>query len=91
MTPLERCCQAYCDAFRDGFIRVGGGKDYPLWSQYHPETKAETMRCMAYAMAVVKKELADPLLDALFPEPLTKRSTKPTAQDAEMAERLRGV
>ncbi len=88
MTPLERICQAYCDAFREGFLRVGGGKDYPLWSQYHPDTKAETMRCMRHAMEMLHEHGVD--VDKLFPEPLTKRSTKPTKADAEMAERLKG-
>lgn len=95
MTPLERVCEAYCNAFRDGFMRVGGGKDYPLWSQYHPETKAETMRCMRHAMEEIRDEYMAPdgaslSFDELFPEPLAKRSTKRTQADAEMAKRLKG-
>lgn len=95
MTHLERVCAAYADAFRDGFMRVGGGKDYPLWSQYHPDTRAETMRCMRHAMEMLRARpetdgIDDVQFGFLFPEPLTKRATKATPADAEMAARLKG-
>lgn len=89
MTPLERLCEAYWNAFRDGFLRVGG-KDYPLWVQGHPEVKAETMRCMRHAMETLKGQEIDPdVFDAIFPERPAKRGQPLTLQDAVMAEKVK--
>ena len=95
MTPLERVCEAYWEAFRDGFLRVGG-KDYPHWSQGHAEVKAETMRCMRHAMEVIRGDYEDygrgdgPAWGKIFPEPLAKRGQPLTTQDEVMAEKIRG-
>lgn len=89
MTSLERICEAYWNAFRDGFLRVGG-KGYPLWNQGHPEVKAETMRCMRHAMETLKGNEIDPdMFDAIFPDLPTKRGQPITPQDEMMAEKVK--
>ncbi len=105
MTPLERLAEAYWNAFRDGYARVGGDpREYPLWSQSHDPIKQETLRCLRYAVETLKEHpWADrPVIgdtqddfndriDQLFPEPLTKRSIKKTTTDTLMARRLEKV
>ena len=48
MTPVEKLAQGYWDAFREGFMRVGG-KDYPKWRGSRDPIKDETLRCMRHA------------------------------------------
>ncbi len=55
MTPLERIAEAYWNAFRDGFVRVGGDpREYPLWSQSNDPVKTETLRCLRHAVETLK-------------------------------------
>lgn len=52
MTHTEVLAAAYWDAFRDGYVAVGGKADeYPTWEGFRavPE-KAETMRCLRHAI-----------------------------------------
>lgn len=55
MTPLEKFAQSYWDAFRIGFLKVGGSADYPKWTESNDPVKEETMRCMRHAMETLKK------------------------------------
>ncbi len=92
MTPLESMAQAYWNAFRDGFVRVGGDpREYPLWTQSNDEVKTETLRCLRHAVETLKLEwdTGPRSFDHMFPEPLAKRSIKRSANDDEMAERAR--
>lgn len=85
MTLLNAMAEAYWNAFRDGYFRVGGRpEDYPTWAQSTDPVKAETLRCLRHAVEQVKPHFTDGLFDDLFPEPLAKRSrAKPTPNDAD--------
>ena len=85
---LEQLAEAYWNAFRDGFMRVGGTKDYPKWGQSDDPVKAETLRCLRHAVECLRPEIGDEAFDKLFPEPLQKRSGKMTLTDAVLAGKL---
>lgn len=55
MTPLEKFAAAYWDAFRNGFLKVGGDASYPMWKESNDPVKEETMRCLRHAMETLKK------------------------------------
>lgn len=66
--------EAYWNAFREGYFRVGGRpEDYPTWAQSTDPVKAETLRCMRHALEPIKQHFTDGLFDDLFPEGLAKR------------------
>lgn len=74
MTQLERMCEAYWEAFRQGFFKVGGRpEDYPEWSRAPAPVKEETRRCMRYAAETLSEHYTDGLWSDLFPEQLVKR------------------
>lgn len=91
MTPLERMAEAYWDAFRDGYIRVGGNpKEYPKWGSSRDPIKDETLRCLRHAVETLRDVWPDtsPDFHEIFPEPLAKRSIKATVTDVRMAEKV---
>ncbi len=48
---IEAMARAYWNAYRDGFLAVGGTADYPTWDTFAEErSKAETRRCMRHAV-----------------------------------------
>ena len=82
MTPLERMCEKYWEAFRQGYFRVGGRpEDYPDWQHAPKAIKDETRRCMRYAAETLSEHFSDGLWEDLFPEPMVKRGQPMTAND----------
>lgn len=79
MTALERMCEAYWEAFRQGYFKVGGRpEDYPTWANAPAAIKEETRRCMRHAAQAVVDSLkvkgtAHKAVSGLFPERLAKR------------------
>ena len=69
---VEQVSRAYWNAYRDGFLSVGGDKSYPTWDEYN-ETRAkdETRRCMRHALEVLKT-----LPDGAFSDDLEKDTIK---------------
>lgn len=63
-TMIERMAEAYWNAFRDGYIAVGGRPEtYPTWQQSRDPQKDETIRCLRHAMQAAF-ELDDAALEA---------------------------
>ncbi len=53
-TIIERMSEKYWNAFRDGYIAVGGNPEsYPTWQQSTDPVKNETMRCLRHAVEAV--------------------------------------
>jgi len=81
MTTLDDMCEAYWDAFREGYFKVGGRpEDYPEWKNAPKSIKDETKRCMRFAV--------QPLIDkghesvaGMFPENMVKRGQPMTMND----------
>lgn len=93
MSVLEEMSAAYWNAFRDGFVRVGGDpKQYPTWRQGRdPNTKAvqsETLRCMRHAAEALRDVWGQPF-DEVFPERAERRSSARTVNDDLMAARVK--
>lgn len=56
---LELICERYWNAYRDGFVSIGGSASYPTWVEFsEAAAKDETRRCMRHALEVLK-ELPD--------------------------------
>lgn len=99
MSAIDGMAEAYWNAFRDGFVRVGGDpKQYPTWRQgKDPNTRAvqsETTRCMRHAVEALREafdanKVAGPFFDDLFPDKPVKRSSARTVNDDAMAERVK--
>ena len=90
-TPVEDMAEAYWNAFRDGFIRVGGTQKYPLWSQSHDPIKEETMRCMLHAVQMLRPHMEDcpDLFSWIFPwEPEQRRTGKPKKTEKAFAKKV---
>lgn len=69
---LEQVCRAYWNAYRDGFLSVGGDKSYPTWDEFNEaRAKDETRRCMRHALEVLKT-----LPDEAFTDDLEKDTIK---------------
>ncbi len=74
---IERMSEKYWNAFRDGYIAVGGKpQDYPTWQQSTDPVKNETLRCLRHAVEVLFEEMrTDPYgsgmaqMEDLFPDP----------------------
>lgn len=95
MTTLEAMAQAYWNAFRRGFGRVGGPvNEYPTWKQgkgKDPNTRAvqdETLRCLRHAAEALKPYWGKPF-EEVFPEPLEERRLPRTKNDDAMAGKLK--
>lgn len=93
MTPAEKAAEAYWNAFRDGFARVGGDpKQYPTWKGgKDPNTRAvqsETLRCMRHAVEALRPFWGKDF-DEIFQDKPVKRSAARTVQDDLMAEKLK--
>lgn len=74
MTLLDNMAEAYWNAFREGYFRVGGRpEDYPTWDAATDPVKVETLRCMRHAMEVMRPHFTDGLFDELFPEAVVRR------------------
>lgn len=81
MTPIERMAAAYWNAFREGYIAVGGNPaSYPTWEQSRDPVKNETLRCMRHAVEEIINsaplvfdpygdEVVAHALREMFPEP----------------------
>lgn len=95
MSALEKMCEAYWNAFRAGFAKVGGrAQDYPKWESGPPDVKEETMRCMRWAVETLKADfdatkVGTPLFDDLFPDQPRKRLAPRTLNDEVMASKLK--
>lgn len=51
---IERMAEAYWNAFRDGYIAVGGRPEsYPTWQQSRDPQKDETIRCLRHAVELI--------------------------------------
>ncbi len=82
MTPLERMCEAYWEAFRQGYFKVGGRpEDYPAWKSAPKAVKEETRRCMRYAAETMRQFYTDGLWEELFPEGMVLRGQDMTPND----------
>lgn len=69
---IEQACRAYWNAYRDGFLSVGGDKSYPTWDEFtEAKSKDETRRCMRHAFEVLKS-----LPDSAFSDDLEKDTSK---------------
>lgn len=93
MSALDQAAEAYWNAFRDGYARVGGDpKQYPTWRQGRdPNTKAvqsETLRCMRHAVEALRAVWGQPF-DEVFPDAVQRRSSARTVNDDLMAERVK--
>lgn len=82
---IEKMAEAYWNAFRDGFITVGGNaKDYPKWAGSSDPIKNETLRCLRHAVEVLKPVWGKPF-EEIFPEKPQRRRTKPTVTEVAFA------
>lgn len=93
MTPLEQAAQAYWNAFRDGFGRVGGDmRQYPTWQQARDDNSVavrnEALRCMRHAMEALKPFWGQEFSE-IFPDKPSKRSAARTIQDDLMAGKVK--
>ncbi len=93
MTPTEQMAEAYWNAFRRGFGKVGGPiADYPTWQQGgDPVTKdvqSETLRCMRHAAEVLRPLWGRPF-DEIFQDPPAERSARRNGNDDAMARKVR--
>lgn len=87
MTPLERMCEAYWNAFRDGFLRVGGDPKYPTWAQSNDPVKQETMRCMRHAVETLEGVI--PEFQDVFPDgPSPRRAGTPRKTEKAFARKV---
>ncbi len=69
---VEQVTRAYWNAYRDGFLSVGGDKSYPTWDEFSEQrAKEETRRCMRHALEVLKT-----LPDGAFTDDLENDSVK---------------
>lgn len=84
---LEALCEGYWNAFRDGYIAVGGDPaSYPVWKNSRDPVKQETRRCMRHAVEQLKELMFDPTeIKALFPAVPQKRKLKQTPNDEAFA------
>lgn len=89
MSALDKMSEAYWNAFRRGFGRVGGPvNEYPTWKKGPKSVTSETERCMRHAVEVLKPFWGKPF-DEVFPEHLAERSASRTANDDAMAGKLK--
>lgn len=89
-TMIERMAEAYWNAFRDGYIAVGGRPEsYPTWQQSRDPQKDETIRCLRHAVECMKlfpvdlkaERFWEELFEEMFPEAPTLRTLKQTPTD----------
>lgn len=52
---IEAISERYWNSFRDGFLSVGGDRNYPLWKESNDPVKVETMRCMRHGLEALRK------------------------------------
>lgn len=99
MSAIEKFCAAYWDAFRAGFLKVGGDPSYPLWKESNDPVKIETMRCVRHAMETLKKIKFESeqekavfiaVLEREFPDkPQSRNQKHVTASEVLLAPKLR--
>lgn len=86
-TMIERMAEAYWNAFRDGYIAVGGRPEtYPTWQQSRDPQKDETIRCLRHAVELCREEwdrdkIGYGLFDEVFPDAPQPRKLRPTPTD----------
>lgn len=67
---IEQMCRNYWNAYRDGFLSVGGSAEYPTWDEFsEAKAKDETRRCMRHAV----EALLD-LPDSVFTDDPAKKA-----------------
>jgi len=54
MDIVEKIAERYWNAFRNGFLSVGGDRSYPLWKESNDPVKIETMRCLRHGLEALK-------------------------------------
>lgn len=95
MSALDKMAEAYWNAFRRGFGKVGGPvNEYPTWKKGPKSVTSETERCMRHAVEILredfdKNKIAGPFFDDLFPDRPAERSAARTANDDAMAGKLK--
>ncbi len=90
MTDLiEKLASGYWDAFRNGFLSVGGDRNYPTWAESNDPVKVETMRCLRQALEGIRDEWDSKTFDQAFPDsPLRRRDIPETATEARLIRTL---
>lgn len=85
MTKLNEMTARYWNAFRAGYIAVGGKPDdYPEFEAAHDPIIAETTRCLRHAVEELRAVWGKPF-DEVFPEPLVDRSLPMQVTDDRFA------
>lgn len=86
-TVAERMARAWWNAYRDGFLAVGGDRSYPTWDEFsEARAKAETVRCMRHAAEVLREFIPD--FDTLFDGKPMRRKKAEKLQAELQAEAL---
>ena len=84
---IEAMCKAFWNAYRDGFLSVGGSKDYPTWDEFaEAKAKDETRRCMRHAVEELNGRVTH--FTDLFPDKPVRRKTFERTQAEVQAESL---
>jgi len=77
---IERMAEAYWNAFRDGYIAVGGRPEtYPTWQQSRDPQKDETIRCLRHAVEEFAHDWDR--FSEFFPDAPQPRKLRPTPTD----------
>lgn len=79
---IERMCERYWNAYRDGVAKAGL-RDYPTWKESADPVKQETRRLIRHAVEELKPHIPD--FDTLFADKPKKRSLKPIWNDQAQA------
>lgn len=90
MTDLiDKLAERYWNAFRDGFLSVGGDRSYPTWAESNDPVKTETMRCLRQAVELLRDDWGNKTFDEAFPDaPLRRRDIAETATEARLVRTL---
>ena len=87
-SAIERMCREYWNAYRAGFLSVGGDKSYPKWDEFTEQrAKDETRRCMRHAVETLRETWGDDF-DTLFPDKPMRRKASERLQAELTAEAL---
>lgn len=80
---IEEMCRRYWNAYRDGFLSVGGSADYPTWDEFREaKAKDETRRCMRHAVqALIEKH--DGVAEFFPGKPLRRKTFERTQAEVQ--------
>jgi hypothetical protein len=86
LSMIERMAEAYWNAFREGYIAVGGRPEsYPTWQQSRDPQKDETIRCLRHAVELLREDFdmnaEYDRFDLVFPDAPQPRKLRPTPTD----------